>query len=122
MASAGIDGAVYEWQWTDSHTLDRLTNSDHVFKSSQYESVVCGPKGKSGSTTMVCAGKDGVVRELESGTVSCEIKTELGKITQLISSKSDRLMLVGTQDGTLRAYEQPLDASQENVDCSLIHR
>ena len=71
---------------------------------------------------MVCAGKDGVVRELESGTVSCEIKTELGKITQLISSKSDRLMLVGTQDGTLRAYEQPLDASQENVDCSLIHR
>jgi hypothetical protein len=120
MASAGIDGAVYEWSWTSDGTMDRIGSSDHVLKSSQYETVVCGQKGKSG-TVMLCAGRDGIVRELESGNVTCEVRPELGRVTQLLASRSDRLMLVGTQAGVLRAYEQPLEASQPAVDASGIH-
>lgn len=121
LASAGVDGAVYEWAWTaDGPAMDRVGASDHVFKSSQYETVVCGPRGKSG-TTMLAAGRDGVVRELESGNVTCEIKTELGRVTQLAVSKSDRLMLAASQAGVIRAYEQPLDASQGEVDAAAVH-
>ena len=121
MASAGVDGAVYEWAWTpDGPAMDRVGSSDHVFKSSQYETVVCGPKGKSG-TTMLAAGRDGAVRELEGGNVTCEIKTELGRVTQLVVSKSDRLVLAASQAGVIRAFEQPLDASQDAVDSAAVH-
>ena len=123
MASCGIDGAVYEWCWAQdgSNTMDRVGTSDHVFKSSQYETVVCGPRGKTG-TIMVAAGRDGVIRELETGNVSTAIETDLGGISQLASSRSDRMLLVGNKTGILRAYEQPLDlANGEPTEACSIH-
>ena len=74
MATCGLDGAVYEWQWSaDGESMERLNASDHVYKASQYETVVCGPRGKTG-TTMLAAGRDGVLRELEGGNVSTEVR------------------------------------------------
>jgi hypothetical protein len=123
MASAGVDGAVYEWAWSNdsaSAVMDRVGSSDHVFKSSQYETVVCGPRGKLG-TTMIAAGRDGIIREVEMGNVTTEIVTDLGRVTQLATSRSDRVLMVGTHSGALRAYETPLDASHDPVEMAGIH-
>ena len=122
MASCGIDGAVYEWTWVGdgSPTMERVGTSDHVYKASQYESVVCGPRGKSG-TTMLAAGRDGVVRELECGNVHAQVQAQIGRVTQLCVSRSDKLLLVGAESGSLRAYEQPLGTGPEPVDEACTH-
>ena len=108
LATAGVDGAVYEWEW-GVEGLDRLNTADHVLKSAHYEAVVSGPATKAG-TPLVAGGRDGMLRELKGGNVGHEVRTDGAKVTQLALSVSDRLLLVGTAAGVVRTYGFPLDA------------
>ena len=70
---------------------------------------------------MLAAGRDGAIRELENGNVTTEIKTDLGRITQLVTSRSDRVVLIASQAGALRAYEQPLDPALGELATVSVH-
>ena len=71
---------------------------------------------------MLAAGRDGVIRELEMGSVTTELRTDLGRVTQILTSRSDRCLLVGTHAGLLRAYEQPLEpTSADGIESCAVH-
>ena len=106
MVSTGYDGAVYEWQW-GVDGMDRVGASDHVLKSSQYEAVAC-TQNKT-RLHVVAGGRDGVLREIENGNVSLELRTDSGRITQLELSPLERLLFVGTESGMLRVHGSPLE-------------
>ena len=94
LISAGMDGAVYEWQWgaDGTRSMERLQGSDFVLKSVKHEAVLCGPRSK-GSTPIVVAGNDGALRDVEHGAVTTEKPMDLGKVGALCLSRSDRLLI-----------------------------
>jgi len=103
MVSAGYDGAVYEWQW-GVDGMSRVGSCDHVLKSSQYEAVTCAFHK---ANVFVAAGRDGMLREIEGGNVSQELRTDSGRITQLQLSSTERLLIVGTETGVVRLHDAP---------------
>ena len=121
LASAGVDGAVYEWEWgTDGPTMERLQSSDFVLKASKHEAVLCGKRSK-GVTTIHTASHDGVLRGISGGAAVSEKRTELGKLLCLAQSKSDHLVLCGSASGVVRAYELPLESAEEPFEDMLVH-
>ena len=59
LASTGVDGAVYEWEWgPDVPIMERLQSSDYVIKVAKNEAVKCGARVK-GVTTLYATARDG---------------------------------------------------------------
>ena len=59
LASTGVDGAVYEWEWgPDVPIMERLQSSDYVIKVAKNEAVKCGARVK-GVTTLYVTARDG---------------------------------------------------------------
>jgi len=120
LVSCGHDGAVYEW---DMRTRQRVVANDYVLKSAQYEAVALAPAARGGnSIPLVVAAHTGKIQGLvlgagagPTGAADAHVNTGAhGEVEvdarprALCLSHADRTVIVGMQNGGLRAYAWPL--------------
>ena len=98
IASAGTEGAVYEWR---IDTLARDRTKEHVLKNCKYAAIAISAEG-----AMVAAGNDAFIRRFVDGTCDLEVPTGVN-ITSLKFVHAGSLLLAGTEAGALRAYSWP---------------
>ncbi|KAL2630593.1 hypothetical protein R1flu_015279 [Riccia fluitans] len=98
MITAGIDGAIYEWQLRD---LKR--SRENVLKGCIYTSVV----GLKDSNTFFAVGSDHKLKELDENSVFKEFFFPV-LLTQIALPFGSRLLFAGTEFGAVRAYRYPL--------------
>lgn len=90
LASTGVDGAVYEWEWgPDAPIMERLQSSDYVIKVAKNEAVKCGARVK-GVTTLYATGTALRV-PLIASLISSTVRDRSGRRSECLCSASDRL-------------------------------
>ena len=104
LLSAGLDGAVYQW-----NIKELKREGEYVKKGCAYSSVVCNH----GGDAMFAVGSDDVIREVEFpvSIVSKEIESDR-RISQVVLSASQKMFFSATADANrasvIRAYKLPL--------------
>ncbi|KAL3688584.1 hypothetical protein R1sor_014893 [Riccia sorocarpa] len=98
MITAGIDGAIYEWQIRD---LKR--SRENVLKGCIYTSVI----GLKDSKSFFAVGSDHKLKELDENSVFKEFFFPV-LLTQIALPFGSRLLFAGTEFGAVRAYRYPL--------------
>lgn len=93
--SAGLDGAVYEWDVREGKRV-----SESVLKTCSYSSVICDPAG---SKSVFAVGSDKKLKEICDSQINKDIDCDVC-LTQLSISVSGRLLFAGTETGTVRVY------------------
>merc|ERR1719440_959811 len=96
--SAGMDGAVYEWQLKDFKRT-----SENVLKSCSYTCAVCTPDARS----IFAVGSDRKMKEISDSNITKDFDTG-AQINQIVLSHSGRMLFAGTDAGTVRSYKFPL--------------
>ena len=84
MISAGLDGAVYQWDLEEAKR-----EGEFVQKGILYSSALCNHDGN----TVFASGSDRILKEIEfpASTISKEINTDK-LLGQLVMSHSQRLL------------------------------
>ncbi|CAM6094904.1 unnamed protein product [Calypogeia fissa] len=98
MLTAGVDGAIYEWQLRDFKRF-----RENVIKGCVYTSVV----GLKDSKTFFAVGSDHKLKELDDTSVVKEYFNAV-LLTQISLPVGSRLLFAGTEVGSIRAYRYPL--------------
>ena len=101
IVSAGMDGAVYEWQLKDYRRI-----SENVLKSCAYTCAVCTADARA----IYAVGSDRKLKEISDSSVTKEITDPTSvQINQIVLSNSGRMLFAGTEAGTIRSYKFPLN-------------
>merc|ERR1719440_712697 len=103
--SAGMDGAVYEWQLKDFRRT-----SENVLKSCSYTCAVCTPDARS----IFAVGSDRKLKEIADSNITKDFDTGV-QINQIVLSHSGRMLFAGTDVGTVRSYKFPLTGDYTEV-------
>ena len=98
LISAGMDGAVYEWQ-----VKETKRTSENVLKSCAYTCAVCTPDAR----TIYAVGSDHKLKEISDSTINRDFDTGC-QVNQIVLSHSGRMLFAGTELGTIRSYKFPL--------------
>merc|ERR1719440_2487302 len=105
--SAGMDGAVYEWQLKDFRRT-----SENVLKSCAYTCAVCTADARA----IYAVGSDRKLKEIADSNVTREIADPASvQINQIVLSHSGRMLFAGTEAGTIRSYKFPLTGDYTEV-------
>lgn len=105
--SAGLDGAVYEWNVREGKRL-----SENVLKSCNYTSAVSNETAKS----IYAVGSDKKLKEIGDSQINKDIDSTVC-ITQLAIAQSGRLLFAGTETGAIRLYKLPLTGDFTEYQC-----
>ena len=109
VVSAGMDGAVYEWQLKDFRRT-----SENVLKSCAYTCAVCTADARA----IYAVGSDRKLKEIADSNVTKEIQDASSvAINQIVLSGSGRMLFAGTEAGTIRSYKFPLTGDYTEVQC-----
>ncbi|CAK4985833.1 unnamed protein product [Aphanomyces euteiches] len=104
LISAGMDGAVYQWDLDEAKR-----DGEFVQKGVPYFSAVCNREG----TSVFAVGADKMLKEIEfpASTLSKEFAVDV-TLGQIVLSNSQRMLFVGATEaeklGTVRSYKFPL--------------
>ncbi|KAJ3192775.1 Cilia- and flagella-associated protein 57 [Irineochytrium annulatum] len=104
LVSAGSDGAVYTWV-----VRDLKRENEHILKSCSYTSATCSVNGK----TVYAVGSDKVLKEINESTVTCQMESNV-VLTQVVTSKSGKMMFAGTASGQIRSLKYPLTGEADD--------
>merc|ERR1719440_1245884 len=105
--SAGMDGAVYEWQLKDFRRT-----SENVLKSCAYTCAVCTADARA----IYAVGSDRKLKEIADANVTREIADPASvQINQIVLSHSGRMLFAGTEAGTIRSYKFPLTGDYTEI-------
>jgi len=105
--SAGMDGAVYEWQLKDFKRT-----SENVLKSCSYTCAVCTSDARS----IFAVGSDRKMKEISDSNITKEITDPNAvQINQIVLSHSGRMLFAGTESGTIRSYKFPLTGDYTEI-------
>jgi len=105
--SAGMDGAVYEWQLKDFRRI-----SENVLKSCAYTCAVCTADARA----IYAVGSDRKLKEISDSNVTKEITDATAvQINQIVLSHSGRMLFAGTEAGTIRSYKFPLTGDYTEI-------
>jgi len=105
--SAGMDGAVYEWQLKDFRRT-----SENVLKSCAYTCAVCTADARA----IYAVGSDRKLKEIADSNVTKEIADPNSvQINQIVLSHSGRMLFAGTEAGTIRSYKFPLTGDYTEI-------
>ena len=104
--SAGMDGAVYEWQLKDFKRT-----SENVLKSCQYTCAVCTSDARS----IFAVGSDRKIKEISDGNINKDVETGDHAISQIVLSHSGRMLFAATDAGTIRSYKFPLNGEYTEI-------
>jgi len=99
LISAGMDGAVYEWQ-----VKETKRTSENVLKSCAYTCAVCTADARS----IFAVGSDHKLKEISDSNITREFDAAC-VINQIVLSHSGRMLFAGTELGTVRSYKYPLN-------------
>ncbi|KDO35331.1 hypothetical protein SPRG_00180 [Saprolegnia parasitica CBS 223.65] len=111
--SAGMDGAVYQWDLDESKR-----DGEFVQKGVPYFSAVCNREG----TSVFAVGADKMLKEIEfpASTLSKEFNAEV-MLGQIVLSNSQRMLFAGAVEpdklGTVRSYKFPLTGEFTEFQC-----
>ncbi|KNC50206.1 WD repeat domain 65 [Thecamonas trahens ATCC 50062] len=98
--SAGQDGAIYKWDFVG----ETVRGEVHVRKICSYSSAALAPNGN----LVYAAGSDRLLKEITvDGREVHELDTGGTTYTNVLVAPSNRMMFVGTEDGTVRALKYP---------------
>eukprot|EP01116_Phalansterium_solitarium_P025006 TRINITY_DN9363_c0_g2_i2.p1 TRINITY_DN9363_c0_g2~~TRINITY_DN9363_c0_g2_i2.p1 ORF type:complete len:870 (+),score=418.23 TRINITY_DN9363_c0_g2_i2:862-3471(+) len=103
MVTAGLDGAVYEWNARDGKRVD------HIQKTCLYTSAVILDDNK----TIFAVGSDKKIKEIAGSEVVTTVPSH-ATVTQVAASHSNKLVYVGTESGLLRLYRLPLTNNESH--------
>lgn len=102
--SAGIDGAIYEWNLHDSSTR----KGEYLQKSTSFLCVV----KKSNSNTMFGVGTDRSIKDISESKEHNSIKTK-SQLSQIVMPKNEKVVIVGTceptKPGFVSIYKLPFE-------------
>ncbi|XP_066570529.1 cilia- and flagella-associated protein 57-like [Amia ocellicauda] len=107
LVSCGMDGAVYEW-----NTLTSKRESDSVLKSCSYTGVTLSPDSK----TVFAVGTDCTLKEITDSQILREMQSHGVPYTNVVMSRSGRMLFAGTSTGTIRAIKYPLPVQKDWVE------
>ncbi|EQC42234.1 hypothetical protein SDRG_01070 [Saprolegnia diclina VS20] len=111
--SAGMDGAVYQWDLDEAKR-----DGEFVQKGVPYFSAVCNREG----TSVFAVGADKMLKEIEfpASTLSKEFNAEV-TLGQIVLSNSQRMLFAGAVEpdklGTVRSYKFPLTGEFTEFQC-----
>ncbi|KAJ1478335.1 WD40-repeat-containing domain protein [Baffinella frigidus] len=94
LASAGIDGAVYEWSLQGYSRVE-----ENVSRNVHYSCVVYNQTGSG----VVACGDDRKITELIKSSTSRELNTPTSRVQQLLLTNGDKILIAGTMEGTVSA-------------------
>ncbi|XP_075215374.1 testes of unusual size [Lycorma delicatula] len=97
--SCGLDGAIYEW---DLRRQKRAT--DIFIKECQHRGLVATQDGNSAYTV----GSDGMLKEVMEGQVAKEVDVGQNQLNCIALSRSEMLMFIGGDDGSIISIKFPL--------------
>lgn len=109
LVSAGVDGAVYVWSLLEigvSSTADTggvKREGENIIKSCSYSSAICTSDAK----LVYAVGNDKLFKEIVDSQVTKELQLDV-PYSQLILSTSNRILLAGTLNGSIRAIKYPI--------------
>eukprot|EP01063_Lacrimia_lanifica_P035882 TRINITY_DN695_c0_g1_i1.p1 TRINITY_DN695_c0_g1~~TRINITY_DN695_c0_g1_i1.p1 ORF type:complete len:1201 (+),score=508.73 TRINITY_DN695_c0_g1_i1:85-3687(+) len=115
LVSVGMDGAVFDWSVRDCRK-----ENDFVIKSAHYTSVTAGCAGSANAAPLVWAvAGDKKLREFEiaslhSGAVQ-EPETGDAPLSTICFSPHHKLLLCGSDDGSVCSIPTPLGATQSSL-------
>ncbi|GAQ89010.1 hypothetical protein KFL_004790040 [Klebsormidium nitens] len=107
VVTAGMDGAVYEWQLRDFKR-----ERENVNKGCGYSCVV----GATDSNSIFAVGSDRKLKELDDSQVIKEFDGG-GIITQIVLPSFGRLLFAAMDTGAVRAYKYPLTGEYSEIQC-----
>lgn len=114
LISAGMDGAVYQWDFEESKR-----EAEFIQKGVPYVSVICNRE----RSAIYAAGSDKMLKEIEFP--SSQLQREFGcgnTLGQIVVSNSQRMFFASTADsdrpGAVRVYEFPLTGDYYELQCS----
>ena len=94
LASAGIDGAVYEWSLQGYSRVE-----ENVSRNVHYSCVVYNQAGSG----VVACGDDRKITEFIKSSAMREVNIPSSRVQQLLISNSDKVLVAGTAEGTVSA-------------------
>ncbi|KAJ3340317.1 Cilia- and flagella-associated protein 57 [Gonapodya sp. JEL0774] len=98
LVSAGADGAVYVW-----NVREGKREAEYIQKSVLWNCAVGDVEGK----TVWAAGSDKTLKEVSDSMLTKEVECNT-ILTQIVVSRTGRMMFAGTANGTIRAIKVPL--------------
>uniref|UniRef100_A0A061RT72 Wd repeat-containing protein 65-like n=2 Tax=Tetraselmis sp. GSL018 TaxID=582737 RepID=A0A061RT72_9CHLO len=107
IVSAGLDGAVYEW---DVLSFKRVR--ENVLKGCNYSCVTCSADQRQ----VFACGSDKKLKEIEEGQVTKELDTDV-LLTALVLPASGRTLFAATETGSVRCYKFPLTGEHQEYKC-----
>ncbi|KAJ1512947.1 Cilia- and flagella-associated protein 57 [Coelomomyces lativittatus] len=102
LISAGMEGAVYEWNIREMHR-----NSENVLKSCSYTCAVSAVDGNA----IYAVGSDKSIKEIIDSQIVREIPST-AVLSQLVISHSGRMLFTATSQGTVRSIKFPFQLSE----------
>jgi len=103
LVSCGMDGAIYEW---NMFTYKR--DGEFILKSCSYTCVSLSPDCR----TIYAVGSDKTIKEIYDGQSRREIPSD-STLTQVVLSRSGRMLFAGTNEGSIRSFKFPLTSPGE---------
>ncbi|RHY38256.1 hypothetical protein DYB38_007604, partial [Aphanomyces astaci] len=113
LISAGMDGAVYQWDLDESKR-----EGEFVQKGVPYYSAVCNREG----TSVFAVGSDKMLKEIEfpASSLSKEFNGDV-TLGQIVMANSQRMLFAGATEadklGTVRSYKFPLTGEFTEFQC-----
>jgi WD40 repeat protein len=113
LVSAGMDGAVYQWDLDDYKR-----EGEFVQKGCNYSSALCNQDGNA----VFAVGSDHMLKEIEFPVSQVSKELDCGVILgQIVLSHSQRMLFAGTADpekpGCVRSYKFPLTGDFTEYQC-----
>ena len=109
ITTAGLDGAVYEWELKDFKRVH-----ENVDKECSYSCLAPSPDG----TFTYGVGSDRMLKEFDAAyALTQEFSCDAGALTQVAIPASGRSLFAATERGTVRAYKYPLDGEFQEYQC-----
>ena len=113
LASAGMDGSVYEWEIHGEHAGQRKHSetADPVRKGVNYTHAIFHPVRHN---KVLACGSDRHVRQLDQGVTrdSDELQISGGDVTQIALSERGTMLFTAMSDGRVRVYSYPFSSRE----------
>lgn len=109
IVSTGADGLVYEWKLKDGIFVQEYKSDTEVV---DYTSAAI-----SADSTIYVAGADGSVRQIVDSKSRYKVSSP-DVVTQVyLVNNPSKVLLAGTESGTLKAYEVPFTGQSNDIEC-----
>jgi hypothetical protein len=108
LVTAGMDGAVYEWNLKELGAVGGNAgkrDGECILKTCSYSCAIASPDSKA----IFAVGSDKTLKEIIDSQIVRELESDV-VLSQVILSHSGKMMFVGTLNGTIRAMKYPLSA------------